>query len=289
MIDVLIVGAGPAGISAALYAKRSNTSVTVLYQRGGALLKTDRIENYYGFPDGISGEQLFNNGLEQAKKLGVELVEDEVLAVQYTGAGFIVQTKTAEFESRTLIFATGAGRLAPKIPGIAELEGHGVSYCAVCDAFFYRGKDVAVLGFGEYALHEALALQPVAGSVTILTNGETPHFQLPEGISLRTEPVESITGSERVEQVNFAQAQPLPVAGVFIAYGTAGSSQLARTLGAQLDGNRIAVDENQQTSIEGLYACGDCVGGLLQIAKAVHDGAVAGMQAAKFAQLQKKG
>ena len=164
---------------------------------------------------------------------------------------------------------------------LAGLEGHGVSYCATCDAFFYRGRDVAVLGSGEYALHEVQALLPVAHSVTLLTGGAPLTAQFPPEVAVRTEAVEAILGEERVTGVQLKNGGTLEVSGVFVALGVAGSTALARKLGAEVNGSRIVVDDHMQTSLPGLYAAGDCTGGLLQVAKAVYEGAVAGTEAAK--------
>ena len=164
---------------------------------------------------------------------------------------------------------------------LAGLEGHGVSYCATCDAFFYRGRDVAVLGSGEYALHEVQALLPVAHSVTLLTGGAPLTAQFPPEVAVRTEAVEAILGEERVTGVQLKDGGTLEVSGVFVALGVAGSTALARKLGAEVNGSRIVVDDHMQTSLPGLYAAGDCTGGLLQVAKAVYEGAVAGTEAAK--------
>ena len=164
---------------------------------------------------------------------------------------------------------------------LAGLEGHGVSYCATCDAFFYRGRDVAVLGSGEYALHEVQALLPVAHSVTLLTGGAPLTAQFPPEVAVRTEVVEAILGEERVTGVQLKDGGTLEVSGVFVALGVAGSTALARKLGAEVNGSRIVVDDHMQTSLPGLYAAGDCTGGLLQVAKAVYEGALAGTEAAK--------
>ena len=164
---------------------------------------------------------------------------------------------------------------------LEAMEGRGVSYCAVCDAFFYRGKHVAVLGNGEFALHEIHDLLPVAGSVTLLTNGEEPSFPLPEGVTADTRKIASLEGESRLEQVVFADGTSLPLDGLFIAYGTAGSGALARKIGAALANGNVAVNENMETTVPGLYAAGDCVGGLLQVSKAVYEGAVAGTHIAK--------
>ena len=193
-----------------------------------------------------------------------------------------VQTTEATYEAEAVILATGASRTAPKIDGLARLEGHGVSYCAICDAFFYRGKNVAVIGSGEYALHEAQTLLPVAGSVTMLTNGAPLTVEVPESIAVDTRKIVSIDGEDAVSGVTFADGETLAADGVFVAVGVASSADLARKLGALTEGNRIVTNENGETNLPGLYAAGDCTGGLLQIAEAVAKGAKAGLAAIKF-------
>ena len=208
-------------------------------------------------------------------------MDDEVVGISYDGH-FNVHTKNKIYNSDAVILATGAQRNTPKIPGIKEFEGTGVSYCAVCDAFFYRKKRVAVLGNGDYAVHEAMELLPTTASVTLLTNGREPTVPIPDGILVDKRPVQSLKGETVLSEVRFTDGPSLPIAGLFIAEGVASSGDLARKLGAQIDENRIVVNSNMETSIPGLYAAGDCVGGLLQIAKAVSDGAIAGTQAIKF-------
>ena len=251
MANIVIIGSGPAGVSAALYAARAGVDTTVLTKGPGALDRAELIQNYYGFSEPISGAELERRGIAGAKAVGVKFV------------------------------TTGASRAAPRIPGLAGLEGHGVSYCATCDAFFYRGKDVAVLGSGEYALHEAQALLPVAKSVTLLTNGQPLTAEFPAEVTVKPQKVEALLGEERLSGVQLADGEEVPLSGVFVALGVAGSTALARKLGAEVDGNRIVVDDKMQTTLPGLYAAGDCTGGLLQVAKAVYEGALAGSEAAK--------
>lgn len=282
MPSVVIVGGGPAGLSAAIYAARAGLETTVLYKDGGALDKTEKIENYFGFEDVISGPALLARGRAQAGRLGAQLIQTEVTGVEYAEKGFSVKTTAGAFAADAVILATGAPRAVPPVAGVRELEGRGVSYCAVCDAFFYRGKAAAVLGQGEYALEEARVLLPVAASVTLLTNGAPVPASLPEGLQVETRPVTAIQGEDVVSQVAFQTGEPLAVDGVFIAYGTAGSSDFARKLGAQLEGNHIQTAADRSTAVPGLFAAGDCTGGLLQIAKAVADGAQAAMAAMKF-------
>ena len=280
MPEIVIIGSGPAGVSAALYAARAGAKTTVLTRGHGALDRAELIQNYYGFAEPISGAELERRGIEGAKAVGVEFVTTEAVGLTYTDR-LTVETLAGDFPADAVILATGASRAAPRIPGLAGLEGHGVSYCATCDAFFYRGKDVAVLGSGEYALHEAQALLPVVKSVTLLTGGAPLTAQFPPEAAVRTEPVEAILGEERVTGVRLSGGKTLEVSGVFVAQGVAGSTALARKLGAEVEGNRIVVDERMQTTLPGLYAAGDCTGGLLQVAKAVYEGAVAGTEAAK--------
>ena len=280
MANVVIIGSGPAGISAALYTARAGVDTTVLTKGPGSLARAEGIENYYGVPGSISGAELERRGIEGAKEVGVKFVEAEAVGLTFTDK-LTVETLSGEYPADAVILATGASRTAPPVPGLKDLEGRGVSYCATCDAFFYRGKDVAVMGSGEYALHEASALLPLAKSVTLLTGGAELTAQFPPEITVRTEKVEAILGQDKVSGVRLAGGEELPLDGVFIALGVAGSTALARKMGAEVDGNKIVVDANMMTTIPGLYAAGDCTGGLLQVAKAVYEGAVAGNEAAK--------
>ena len=282
MPSILIIGGGPAGLSAAIYAARANIPTTVLYKDGGALGRTEKIENYFGFVEPLSGPDLLARGRAQAARLGVTLTEAEVTGIEYAEVGFSVKSTGGAFPADAVILATGAPRAVPPIPGVLKFEGRGVSYCAVCDAFFYRGKPVAVLGQGEYALEETRTLLPVASSVTLLTAGGALQAAVPAGLSVDTRLVTAVEGPDRVTQVVFESGEPLPVDGVFIAYGTAGSADFARKLGAQLENGRIQTDIGMATAVPGLFAAGDCTGGLLQVSKAVSDGAQAAMSAVKF-------
>ena len=280
--DVIIIGAGPAGISASLYTKRSNLNTLVLYQDKSSLEKTDKIENYYGFENGISGTDLYQIGMKQAKNIGVDIKKEEVLKIEKSEQGFLIKTTKAEYTAEAVILATGNKRDRPKIKGIQELEGKGISYCAVCDGFFYRNRSVAVLGSGDYAISEVNDLINLAKDITILTNGkEKPEFRA-ENVKIDTRVLKEIKGENKVEQVEFKEGPQLKVDGIFIAHGVAGTTEFAKKLGAITQNDRIIVNEKMETNIKGLYACGDCTGGLLQISKAVYEGTVAGMQVIKY-------
>lgn len=282
--DSIIIGKGPAGISASLYIKRANLKVLIIGKDGGALEKTKEIDNYYGFPNTISGKELLINSFEQAKRLGIAIETDEVIGVEFDG-NYHVKTRNGIFQSKTLILATGTSRKAPTIKGIKEFEGKGVSYCAVCDAFFYRGKNVSVLGSGDYALEEAKVLLPVAKSVSILTNGDElvqNRGNNYDEFSIEEKEIAEVRGQDKVSEIKFKDGSNITTDGLFIAIGVASSTDLARKLGAIVKENYIVVDEHMATNVPGLYACGDCTGGLLQIAKAVHEGAEAGWSVIKY-------
>lgn len=288
MTDILIIGSGPAGISAALYTARAGMDTLVISSGQSALFKAHMIENYYG--DSISGDELYEKGIAQAKALGIEIKEDQVVGLGFDG-DFIVTGEKSQYKAKAVIIATGSARKAPPLPGLSEFEGRGVSYCAVCDGFFHRGKNVAVLGSGTYALHEAMELSPIAESVTILTDGQAPEFSLPDSvtnISVDTGKIKELTGEELLSSVVFEDGKTLDFSGVFVAIGTAGSSDLARKLGAVTEGTKIAVNGEMATNIPGLYAAGDCTPGMLQVAKAVYQGAEAATSAIKFVRTQNK-
>ena len=280
--DTIIIGKGPAGISASLYTVRANLKTLIIGKDESALVKAKEIENYYGFDKIISGQELLKSGIRQAENLGIELKSEEVVGISYQ-ENFTVKTINDEYTSKIVIIATGAKRAKPKIEGIAEYEGKGISYCAVCDGFFHRNKDVAVLGSGEYAISEALELTPMANSVTILTNGgEAREVRNPK-ISFNNKKVREFRGdSNKVQTIDFEDDTSLNVSGIFIAEGTATSLDLAKKMGIETEKNNIVVDNNMSTNIPGIFACGDCTGGLLQISKAVHEGTKAGLSAIEF-------
>lgn len=299
MENLIIVGAGPAGISAALYAARANLDPLVINNGIGALEKAEKIENYYGLPHPVTGKELFENGIAQAKALGVRVLDAQVLGVSGFDT-FQVKTIEGDFESISVILATGSKRKKPGIPGLQEFEGKGVSYCAVCDAFFYRGKNVAVLGNSDFALHEAQTLLATAGSVTIYTDGMEPEFSTKPDLPVNTMKIQAIEGAKTVSglrlepevsvQENGENVSSFAAAdGIFVAMGTAGSSEMARQMGAALtEKGNIKVNDQMESTIPGLFAAGDCTGGLLQVAKAVADGAQAGISAGKYVRSRKK-
>ncbi len=281
MNKLIIIGSGPAGVSAALYAVRANVEVTVISNGIGALGKTEKIENFYGFSEGVSGKELYEQGIEGAKRLGVKFLTEEVISVQKFKE-FQVKTPYNVYTADAVILATGVSKLAPNISGLKELEGKGVSFCAVCDGFFFRNKSVAVLGTGENALGEVNELSHITDKITLLTNGDELLAEFPSTVQIVTDKITSVSGKEKISQINFENSSSLEIDALFVAYKTAGSTAFAKKLGAKTDGAYIVVDDEMKTSVKGLFAAGDCRGGLLQISKAVYDGAVAGTEAVKY-------
>ncbi len=283
MKKVLITGAGPAGISASLYIIRSGIAEVIVCSHGeSALMKAESIENYFGFAEPVSGQELLMNSRKGAERLGVIFRDEELIELQMTAdMRFEALTDSGSDIYDAVMLATGTKRERPSFSGVKEFEGRGVSYCAVCDAFFYRGKPVVVIGSGEYAVHEAAVLKNTSSTVTILTDGAEMKLPLPDGVLCDTRKIAEIAGTDRVERVVFSDGKALETAGAFIAVGIAGSGDIARKLGAATENGKIVVDNNMASTIPGLFAGGDCIGGLLQVSKAVADGAVAGMSIVK--------
>lgn len=282
MENLVIIGSGPAGISASLYTARSNLSPLVISKGMGALEKAEKIDNFYGSEEGLTGPQLHEKGIQQAKRLGVRFLETEVLGIREE-ENFIVITSAGEIETKTVLLATGIKRATLNVPGRKELEGKGISYCAVCDAFFYRQKKAVIIGNGDFALHEARVLKPLAREVVILTNGEPAAFSETPEFSVDTRRIISFEGEDRLRAIAFEDGQQMETDGAFLAIGTAGSGEIARQMGAELtEKGHIKVNEKMETTIQGLYAVGDCTGGMLQIAKAVYEGAAAGIAISSF-------
>jgi thioredoxin reductase (NADPH) len=274
MVDVIVVGGGPAGISAAIYLQRFKRDVLVLMKDQGALAKSDAIENYYGIVEAVSGTELIARGVAQAERLGVKVRKEEVLAIE-AGDGFTVKTAQNVYAAKTVLLATGMSRTNLKVRRYNDFVGLGISFCAVCDGFLYRQKRIGIVGNGEFMLEELDNLRNFSKDLTVFTNGETL-VHAPENVRIVAEPLVEILGTDRLSGVATATAQyPLDV--LFVAIGTASASDFAIRIGAMMDNNKIVVDGDFMTNIEGLFAAGDCIGGLAQVAKAVSDGAQAGI------------
>lgn len=302
--DVIIIGAGPAGISAALYAKRANLNVAVIYSGESQLEKAHKIDNYYGFPEGITGPDLYAAGITQAKNLGIEVIQAEVTHIEMIApppqAEYSVKAGGQDFSAKAIILATGNKKLRPQIEGIVEFEGKGVSYCAICDGFFYRKKNVAVIGNGTFAVSEASHLAHIAESVTILTDGKDDNeireelakdASVADKIKIDTRKVAKVISNgenTKVGGITFADGENLLLDGIFVALGSAGAADFAKKLGLLLNGDSISTNEKMATNAPGIFSCGNANGGLLQVCKAVYEGGVAGLSAVDYIRNLKK-
>jgi len=277
--DVIIIGHGPAGCSAALYLSRAGLQVAVIGRDQGALAKAETIENYYGLLYPMRGKDLVKAGRKQCKALGAHLLEDEALSInwQENGSYQVPLASDSTICARVILLATGRAQKKPSIEGLDDFEGRGVSYCAVCDAFLYRGRHVAVLGSGAYAKHEMETLLPLAERVTLLTHGHEPEFELPCGVELIREKLLRIEGKKKLARAQLGNGRHVELDGLFVALGQATAADLAKKLGLQLKDGAIPVDDEQQTTLPGLFAAGDCTGAFPQVAFAVAQGAKAAL------------
>ena len=281
MDDVIIIGSGPAGLSAAIYTCRGGLSTTVIGLDNSALQKAHLIENYFGFEQPLSGRELIKKGIEQARRLGAKIINSEVISVDWDGI-FTITTADTVMQSKTVIFTTGASRQKLRVKGLTEFEGRGVSYCAVCDAFFHKNKSVGVIGNGEFALHEVNELLNVASEVILFTNNNELQTVFPPYVKIIKTPISALFGGQKLEGVELADNTRISLSGLFVAIGTAAAADLARKLGVAINGNNIIVDDKMCTNLPGLFAAGDCTGGIMQVSVAVGEGTKAALSAIDF-------
>lgn len=301
MYDVIIIGSGPAGLSAGIYAKRAGMEVLVLDTSplsGGQILNTYEVDNYPGIP-GVSGQELAQKMREHCDKLEVEFKSGRVSAINKTEAGFELVTRKATFETKTVIVATGASNKKLGCKGEEELSGMGVSYCATCDGAFFVDKKVAVVGGGDVALEDALYLARGCSKVYLIVRRDefrgaailgqqvlaTDNIEV-----LFNSTVESIEGTNAVEFINVknklsGDVSKVDVDGVFIAVGTSPNTGAIAGLPEQNEGGYIIAGEDCITSTPGIYAAGDVrTKQLRQVVTATADGANAVTSIQKYFQ-----
>lgn len=290
--DAIIIGKGPAGISAALYTVRANMKTLVFGTGKSALEKADKIENYYGFSQPVSGEKLLEEGEKQLLRIGGEISDEEVIGISKEDVFHITTTKGV-WQARAVLIATGQKTVNTGIRNLKKFEGKGVSYCTTCDGFFYRGKRTGVLGFNDFALHEAKELLPFTKNITLFTNGKTTSFSKENEdilgqIQINEKTIRSFEGEEFLERIVFDDGSAFVLDGIFIAYESASSTTFALKMGILMQDQYIIADQNQQTNVEGLYAAGDCTGVFKQISVAVGQGAIAGRNMIEYIRKQKQ-
>ncbi len=296
--QVIIVGGGPAGLSAGLYATRAGLSTLLLEKGilGGQIANAELVENYPGFPEGIPGFELGRLMAEQAAKFGLEIVNAEVLGVQVLGPDKMVNTSAGDYVAQALILASGSDYVKLDVPG-SELVGKGVSYCAICDGPLFKNKAVAVVGGGDAAITEALFLSKFAARVSVVHRRgrlravkalQKRAFANPKMEFIWHSVVEAITGNERVRQLNLrnvktGEVSSLEVDGVFVAVGLRPNTGYVKGLLALTPGGFIPVNDSMETEIPGVFAAGDIrYNSVRQVVTAAADGAVAALSAERY-------
>lgn len=300
LFDVIIIGGGPAGLTAGLYTSRARLR-SLLIERafpGGQVMTTEWIENYPGFEEGISGVELSQKMERQAKKFGLEIIQGSVARLSlYDKIKKIELDEGQAYEAKALIVATGANPRPLKVEGEDRYRGKGVSYCATCDGAFFKGKKIAVIGGGNSALQEAIFLTKFAELVYIVyRRGELRAtkilqeraFANPRIKVIWNSVVEKIEGEDTVNtlflrNVKTGEVSTLPVDGIFIYVGYNPNTEFLKGLVHLNEENYIVTDEKMSTSVPGIFAAGDARAKFLkQIATAVGDGAIAAMAAEKY-------
>ena len=284
--QVAIIGAGPAGLSAGIYTARAGMG-TVILGCDPKVAGEYEIDNYFGFPETITGAELLARGRKQAERFGALIRCERVLGVHHGDQGrFTVKTEKSEIEACAVILATGVARIRPGIDNIGDFEGKGVSYCVSCDGFFHRNKPVLVLGEAMFAANQALELTQYTPEVAVCTQGkalamgEDFRARLDQaGIPVLEKKIVRLEGDGGLERVAFEDGSTRDAFGLFVAMGEASSLDFAFSLGLERKGVFLVADQEQKTNIEGVFAAGDCVGNFLQISVAVGEGAKAGRSA----------
>ncbi len=296
--EVIIIGGGPGGLTAGLYASRAGLK-TLLFERGmfgGQIVNARQVDNYPGFPEGISGSELASLMHQQATKYGLETITAEVTAIK-PGPIYNVVTTEGNFEAEAMIVAAGSEYRKLGVPGEEKLLGRGVSYCATCDAFFFRDQDVAVVGGGDTAITDALELSEHASKVYIIHRRDQLRagqvlqqlaFAQPKLKPIWDTVVDEIAGEDklsglRLRNVKTGETTNLQVAGVFVAIGLEPNSQCFAGIVELNETGNIKTNELMETSAPGIFAVGDIrKNSARQVASAVGDGATAALSAFKY-------
>ena len=289
MFDIIIIGMGISGITAGIYAKRSNLNVLLLDKSapGGLLNNIDMISNYPGFSD-IKGVDLATNLFEQVKNVGIPYKLENVTSLEKQDTKFIVTTDNSKYEAKNIILATGT---RPKFLGLdneKDLLGRGLSTCAVCDGTFYKGKDVCVVGNGNSALQESLYLSKIVNKIYLLNRKDTfkgedylidkvkstPNIEIVSNVSIK----EYNETDGKIESVILSNDEEIKCSGVFIYIGYKANTDLVNNFNITNEDGRVIVDNNMETSVKGLFATGDVNDkGPYQLISAANDGMIAAM------------
>jgi len=297
--DVVIIGGGPAGLTAGIYTGRADLKTVIIEKGlpGGQIAQTEEVENYPGFPEGIQGPELANRMAEQARKFGAEIVMDEVTGLEVTADGFVVKGFERDYRAKAVIVATGANPKKLGVPGEDKFYGRGVSTCATCDGFFYRDKEVVVVGGGDAAVEEGIYLTKFAKKVTIIHRrdelrankvAQARAFANPKIEFLWSHVVTEVLGQDqvtgvRVKNLKTGEEYVYPTDGVFIFVGSVPNTGFLKGVVELRPDGYIAVKDEVLTSVPGIFAAGDVADPIYkQLATSVGAGTRAAMTAEKY-------
>lgn len=290
--DIAIIGCGPAGLSAAIFCGRANLKAVILgNQEKSQMHMAMHIENYFGFPEGIDGPILLNRGIVQAQKFGVSFIKEDVISIKQEEKQkkFTIETANDEISARAIIIATG---VPIKLSGIKNEEGFtgkGVHYCVSCDGPMYNKKKIAIIGNGDHAADDAIEALSYTNDITIISNAASFEFsekfdqKIGEfGIKTKIAKISEFRGEKFLDTIVLENGKEEKFDGVFMACGVSGALDFAINLGLETENNILVVDENGMTSMEGVFAAGNCAGKCRQISKNVGDGCNAAVSAIKY-------
>ncbi len=287
--DVLIIGSGPAGIQAAIHAARKKVSVILVGRKNASAMVGTHVENYFAVSGATDGKVMLETGLKQAESFGCKILDENVISAKHENKSFVVITENDnEIISKSVVLATGISRLKLGVPGEKELFGKGVSYCASCDCNFYKGKIVVITGddteaaasaalMTKYASKTYWIAEEIKASASMISKAKDA------GVEIIKASIKSIDGDGKVNSVTLSNGKKIETDGVFIELGAKSSADLAMDFDVMPEtDDTIKVNSQCATEVPGVFACGDITGKPWQVAKAVGQGAVAGMSAADF-------
>ncbi len=291
MYDVVIIGHGPAGLSASIFAARAGLQTLVVGSgKKSQLIYAKNIRNYFGFPDGVDGNKLLDLGMKQAKNCGAKLIEGEVVDLKKSKYVFFLKTADGKMlKAKAVIISTGIPIRWAGVKNEKELIGRGVHTCASCDGPMYRNKKIAVIGNGSHAAEDALELTSYSRDITMISQAKNFAFAKKfagllkkNKIKFRNAVAKEFVADRFLKKIIFEDGSEEGFDGAFLACGTAGSLDFAAKLGIEIRENLLVVDENSMTNVSGVFSAGNCMGKCRQIAKNVGDGCNAGISVIRY-------
>jgi thioredoxin reductase (NADPH) len=266
MFDCVIVGGGPCGLSCATYLQRFNRNIVIINKEENFLKKNNiPIDNYFGY-DKVNGADLIDQTESKLRRLGLEVINQNVIDIVYLDNGFKVVTNSSEYLTKNIVLCIGI-KHQTRLPNLNKFLSLGVSYCATCDGFFYKDKTVGLYGSGDYLLHELEVLKPITKNIIIFSKDIFPKEQY----KVIKSDIVSLNGDNKLTSIT-TKDETIELDGLFIADETPGVIGFSKKIGLKIAKDRIVVDRHFKTNIDSIYAGGDCIGGLLQITKASYDG-----------------